>query len=232
MPFPNTINITQAVGVPGDFASYNPRHSVPSTQGGWVAGINGVAVGLFAWADPATETVVNNYGQGVPTGLIHRNMQVLLVTYLTEYGVTIPAGMGVGELFSGGDFFVKNAADSAVTVGQKAFANFGNGTIAFAATGATIAGATLTGTVSTTVLTVSAQSVNPILVGDLVIGLSPATYIASFGTGTGGTGTYNLTTSGATGTATGTTIWVETKWNALSFGAAGETIIISNTPNG
>ena len=67
------------------------------------------------------------------------------------------------------------------------------------------AGATITGTVTAGVLTVTAQSVNPIQVGDQVTGLSPTTYISSFGMGTGGTGTYNVTQTSPTGTATGTT---------------------------
>ena len=235
MSFPNTVNVTQAPGVAGDFASTNPRHSVPCSLNapyGWFAGSNGVTIGLFAWAD-STGTICSNNGQGAPSGFVHRNQQALLTVYLSEFGMTIPAGMGVGDLFSGGDFFCKNYGAGSVTVAQKAFANYANGTISFAATGATIAGATLTGTVSTTVLTVSAQSVNPILVGDLVIGLTPATYILSQASGTaGGTGTYNLSTSGATGTATGTTSWVETKWTACTAAATGELVVISNIANG
>ena len=141
MPFQSQIFTTQAPGVAGDFASTNPRHSALSIPGGFVAGPNGLTIGLFAWADTATGSILSNTGTGVPTCFIHRNLQALITTYLAEFGMTIPAGMGVGEMFSGGDFFVKNAGSNAVTIGMKAFANLTNGTITFAAPGATVTGA-------------------------------------------------------------------------------------------
>jgi hypothetical protein len=140
MAFQTSMQVTQAPGVAGDFASENPRHSQLSVPGGFVAGPNGVTIGLFAWADTATGTILSNTGTGLPTCFMHRNMQGMLTTYLQEYGMTIPAGMGVGEMFSGGDFFVKNAGASAVTIGMKAFANTTNGTVSFAAAGTTVAG--------------------------------------------------------------------------------------------
>ena len=140
MPFQSSVNVTQAPGVAGDFASANPRHSTPSVPGGFVAGPNGLTIGLFAWADTGTGTILSNTGTGLPTCFVHRAMQALITTYLSEYGMTIPAGMGVGEMFNAGDFFVKNAGASAVTIGMKAFANNTNGTISFAATGATVTG--------------------------------------------------------------------------------------------
>nr|WP_321986152.1 hypothetical protein [uncultured Lichenicoccus sp.] len=167
MAFQTTMNVTQAPGVPGDFASLNPRHSVPSVPGGFVAGANGVTIGLFCWADTATGTLLSNTGTGVPTGFLARTTtEGLNTTYLSDVGMTIPAGFGVGELFNGGDFWVKNAGTAAVTIGLKAFANLTNGTISFAATGSTVTGA------------------------------------------------------------------IETKWIAMSAGAVGELIKMSNTPLG
>jgi hypothetical protein len=55
-------------------------------------------------------------------------------------------------------------------------------------------------------------------------GVAALTYISSFGTGTGGTGTYNLTTTPGTiaaQAATGTS-WVETKFKALSLALINE----------
>ncbi len=144
MPFQTSVNLTQAPAVAGDFASANPRHSVLSVPGGFVAGAAGLTIGLFAWADSATGTVLLNSGTGAPTGFVHRDLQALITTYLAEYGMTIPAGFGVGELFNGGDFWVKDAGASAVTIGMKAFANNTNGTISFAAAGATVSGSTET----------------------------------------------------------------------------------------
>jgi hypothetical protein len=166
MPFQTQVNLTQAPGVAGDFCSANPRHSVLSVPGGFIAGTGGLTVGLFAWADTATGTVLLNTGTGVPTCFVHRAMAALITTYLSEFGTTIPAGFGVGEAFNGGDFWVKNAGASAVAVGMKAFANLTNGTVSFAAAGATVTGS------------------------------------------------------------------IETKWIAMSAGAAGELIKMSNTPLG
>jgi hypothetical protein len=166
MTFQTSVNMVQAPAVAGDFASVNPRHSVLSVPGGFVAGAGGVTVGLFCWADTATGTILLNTGTGVPTGFLHRNMQALNYVYLSDATMLVPAGMGIGDLFNEGDFWVHNAGASAVTIGMKAFANTTNGTISFAATGATVAGS------------------------------------------------------------------VETKWFAMSIGAAGELIKMSNIPLG
>lgn len=144
MPFQTQVYSTQAKAVAGDFSTANPRHSAISVEGGFVAGPNGLTVGLFAWADTATGTILSNSGTGAPTCFIHRELDGVITTYLAEYGMTIPAGMGVGNMFDGGDPWVKNAGAGAVTVGMKAFANNTNGTISFAAAGATVAGSTET----------------------------------------------------------------------------------------
>jgi hypothetical protein len=147
MAFQTALNVTQAPAVAGDFASSNPRHSMLSVPGGFVAGAGGVQVGLFAWADTSTGTILLNAGSGAPTGFIHRAMNALNQLYFTSADATtftIPAGMGVGELFDGGDFFVKNTGSGAVTIGMKAFASNTLGTVQFATAGATVTGFTET----------------------------------------------------------------------------------------
>jgi hypothetical protein len=144
MAFQTTINVTQAPAVAGDFASTNPRHSSLSTPGGFIAGGSGLTVGLFAWADSSTGTILSNTGTGAPTCFIHRCEQAMVTTYMGVASMVIPAGQGVGEMFDGGDFFVKNAGAGSTTIGMKAFANNTNGTISFAAAGATVAGSTET----------------------------------------------------------------------------------------
>lgn len=145
MAFQTTINVTQAPAVAGDFASANPRHSTLSVPGGFIAnGTNGVTVGLFAWADSSTGTILSNTGTGAPTCFIHRCENAMMTTYMGTVSMTIPAGQGVGEMFDGGDFYVKNAGAGATTIGMKAFANNTNGTISFAAAGGTVAGSTET----------------------------------------------------------------------------------------
>ena len=241
MPFPTSVNQFLAPAVAGDFASTNPRNSVIAGPGGLVAGTGGVTCGAFCWqaasaatvayvslSSTALNTVLGSTSQGAPTGFVARTpMAALITTYLAETSFVIPAGFAV-TAYNEGDFWALTPA--ACTIGQKVFASLVNGSIYPGTAGGTIAGATLTGTVATTVLTVSAQSVNPIVVGAKVVGLSPATYIASFGTGTGGTGTYNLTTSGATGTATGTTNYVETNFYFAQNNNANEITIISTSP--
>jgi hypothetical protein len=241
MPFPNSVNQFLAPAVAGDFASTNPRNSVVAGPGGLVAGDVGVTVGAFAWQAASSastayvslsstllNTVLGSSSLGLPTGFVARTpMAALITNYLGETSYVIPQGFGV-TAYNAGDFWAVTAA--ACTIGQKVFANLANGSIYPGTAGSTIAGATMTATVATTVLTVSAQSVNPIIVGAKVIGLTPTTYIASFGTGNGGTGTYNLTTSGATGTATGTTNYVETSFYIAQNNNINEITIISTTP--
>jgi hypothetical protein len=235
LPFQSIVNVTQAPGVAGDFASANPRHSALSVPGGFVSGPNGLTIGLFAWADTATGTILSNSGSGLPTCFVHRAMQALLTVYLSEYGMTIPAGMGVGEMFNAGDFFVKNAGASAVTIGMKAYANYANGTISFAATGTPPAGGAVTGSIAGTTLTVSAVTSGALAVGQPITGtgVTAGTVITALGTGTGGVGTYTVNnTQTVASEALTTSGGVETKWYAMSIGNAGELIKMSSTALG
>lgn len=75
----------------------------------------------------------------------------------------------------------------------------------FMGTGLTDATATFTGSISTTTLTVTAMlSGDPLLVGQFIdgTGVTNGTYITAFGTGTGGTGTYTVSTSQTAGSTT------------------------------
>ena len=136
MPFQTQVNITPAPAVAGDFASANPNASVLAGPGAFVAGTGGANVGVFGWAD--TSGLVTNAGSVVPTGFIHRDMQALIVTWLAEASMNIPAGQPV-TLMSAGDFWAKTLTTA--TVGQKVFAVLADGTIKTGAAGATIAGA-------------------------------------------------------------------------------------------
>ena len=144
MAFQTSMALTQSPGVAGDFCSVNPRNSALSVEGGYTAAPAGLTIGLFAWADTATGKILGNAGAGAPTCFVHRNLQAMITAYPSEFGMTIPSGFGVGEMFSAGDFWVKNAGTGAVAIGQKAFANNANGTVTFAAAGATVSGSTET----------------------------------------------------------------------------------------
>ena len=75
----------------------------------------------------------------------------------------------------------------------------------FMGTGSTDISATFTGSIATTTLTVTAMlSGDSLVVGQYIdgTGVTNGTYITAFGTGTGGTGTYTVSTSQSAGSTT------------------------------
>ena len=84
---------------------------------------------------------------------------------------------------------------------------------------------------TTSVMTVTAVTSGALAAGQLVqsSGVAAGTYITSLGTGTGGTGTYNLSTTPGTITptqATSTSSFIETPFSVLSPGNVGDVIKI------
>lgn len=82
-------------------------------------------------------------------------------------------------------------------------------------------------------MNVTAVASGSLHVNDVVSGgtITAGAYVKSFITGTGGTGTYLLTTSAAsTSGAVSVLAGVETKWFASSAGGVGELVIISANP--
>ncbi|WP_267550366.1 hypothetical protein [Rhizobium rhizogenes] len=204
-----SITTQPAVGVVGDFSSANPRFSTLAGPGAVVAGPSGLVIGRFAWLSysqvdgDGAPAAANNFGTGPVAGFVGRAQQGLITTYLSAYGMTIPAGFQ-STLFSGGDFWALNNGASAAQVGMKAYASFVDGSVTFAAAGApTTASATTsaiaagtaatgTGTVQGNVLTIASVT-NTIFVGAVVTGTGVATgsTIVSQISGTpGGAGTY------------------------------------------
>lgn len=144
MGFQSQVNVVPAPAVAGDFASTNPAMSIVNGPGAFVADTAGAVVGRFAWADTGTNTKVTNSGSGAPTGFVARMQQGVITAYLADNSMVIPQGMPV-TLFSEGDFWVKNTdASAASVIGNKVFASNTDGTIRFAAAGATVAGYTET----------------------------------------------------------------------------------------
>lgn len=151
--FPNQVNSTQAPGNAGDFASANPRATVLAGEGALVSGagvINGVAVqgaviGRFGWTtyqsidnDNAPGTV-NTFGAGAPQGLVARRQVGLITAYLSTAVAYLQSGFQIA-LYNEVDMWVVNAGATAAQVGQKAFANFGDGSASFAAANSTPSG--------------------------------------------------------------------------------------------
>lgn len=207
--FQTHTNQLQAPGIAGDFASANPRATALSSQyyntAGFQAGPNGLTIGLFCWLDPSTYSIASNSGSGVPNAFVHLETQALITTYLTAYGLTVPAGFPAGFLFDAGDFWVVNNGTNEAIPGMKAYANNSTGVATFAATGApTTAGsgdassiaagtASVTGSITNNILTVSAGSglkIGGILSGT---GVATGTRLINQLTGTtGGAGTYTV----------------------------------------
>ena len=147
MTFQQTVNVTQALAVEGQFASTNPRRSLLSVEGGFKAGAGGVFIAQFAWAD-ATNTLLSSTGSGAPSAFIANVLNGLNFAYFGTPGAAnffIPAGFPVGNAFTSGDFWVRNKGAGAVVIGMKAFAgNTNNSGTQFAAAGAVIANFTET----------------------------------------------------------------------------------------
>lgn len=152
--FPSQVNANQAPGIPGDFASANPRHTILAGEGGLVAGsgviagvsVPGAVVGRFCWTSyqsvdndnaPAT---LNTFGAGLPAGLVSRKQTGLITQYLATAVQYLLSGFQISG-WSHVDMWVTNAGSTAAQVGQKVFAVFADGTATFAAAGATPAGA-------------------------------------------------------------------------------------------
>ena len=234
--FQTSVGIQPAPAVAGDFATTNPRQTVLAGPGGLVAGAFGLTIGRFAWLQSApvdpnnAPTVANNFGSGLPAGIVHREMQGLITTYLTASGMVIPGGFAI-TLFKVADFWVKNDGTTQCLIGQKAFANLATGQVSFGAAGAAVGQAasvtasvaastfSVTGSIANNVLTVTAVGSGTIVAGATIsgTGIATGTKIVSQVSGTtGGVGSYlvsiadqtvaSTTVSGTYGTMTVTAV--------------------------
>jgi len=212
MNFQTFVGTQPAPAVAGDFASANPRFSVDAGPGGLVAGAAGVYVGRFAWWSFAqidsndTPAVVNNTGTGPVTGFVHREQQGLITTFLAESSMLIPSGFGM-TLMSGGDFWCVNDGATECLVGMKAYANYADGKVTFAAasspgtasgSASSIAAATssFTASIADNLMTVAAGGITGTIRPGTTIsgsGIASGTKIVSQVSGTaGGAGVYTV----------------------------------------
>ncbi len=246
MGFPRQVNVQAAPAVLGDFCDTNPRSTVNASAGAFVAGSSGVAVGLFAWAD-STNTMLNNYGAGAPTGFIHRAQQAIITAYLAETNLVVSPGFPVTAHNAGG-FWVVNSGSTTSAIGNKAYANNATGAVTFAATGNPPAGASVTGSIAANVvtgaiavnsatasiagvvMTVSAVAAGTVLAAGQTLagtGVDPSTSIVNQLTGTaGGTGTYTVSISQTVASTTVTASGGGLTVSAVTSGvlAVGQTI--------
>ena len=151
--FQTAVKVRFAPAVAGDFASANPRASMLAGPNALVAGAAGCTTGLFAWAistgsadiesgETDFYNTATNAGTGLPSGFVHREQQGLITAFLGSSGSTIPVGNLV-TLMTSGDYWVKNAGASAVTVGQKVFTSTLTGAVQTATAGSPLTGVLL-----------------------------------------------------------------------------------------
>jgi len=205
----SSVTTQPAPAVAGDFSDANPRYSVDAGPGGLVAGPNGLTIGLFCWASSSqidgdgAPAACNNFGSGNVTGFVGRAQQGLITTYLSDAGMTIPAGFET-TVYSAGGFWVKNNGATQAVHGNKAYASFANGQASFAASGApsqaTSSAASIaaeifsvTGSITGNVMTVTAVGSGTVYPGAAISGTNVAsgsTIVSQLSGTTGGIGTY------------------------------------------
>ncbi|MEN6533962.1 MAG: hypothetical protein ABFD89_09895 [Bryobacteraceae bacterium] len=207
MSFQNQIYPYSAPGVVGAIASMNPMATVKAGPGGLTAGTPGLVVGRFAWNTYAVAGgpgVANNTAGGVPRvpdGFISNQQQGLITTWLAANSLTIPSGIGITE-HDRGDFFAYSTLAEA-SIGQKVFANMFDGQILAAAAGAfptnsagtpVVISSATSASLTNYTLTINTITSGTVAVGQWVSGLNiaPGTYIESFGTFNGTSGTVFL----------------------------------------
>ncbi len=163
MGFPRQVNVLAAPAVLGDFCDSNPRATVDSGTGAFVAGANGVSVGTFAWADAANQTV-SNTGYGAPTGFVRRDQQSIITTYLADDTLLIAQGFPV-TVFNEGGFWVLNTGTTTSAIGNKAYANNATGQITFNVTGTPPTSASVTAQLYANLITDATLAANSITAG-------------------------------------------------------------------
>lgn len=173
MSFQKVVNIVQAPGVAGDFASTNPFSSVLTAAGGLVAPAGGLTVGNFFWVGPLGQTS-QSFVSGWQIAFLGRNEQALITEFLGEESLVVPEGFMVVGM-NGGDFFAYFAGGA--TAGAQVYAdettgqpemqttNSVTGSVGFAGTASL---ATVTGQGQLTIATITAASI--ITIGDVLTG--------------------------------------------------------------
>ena len=231
-----SVNSRAAIGLEGDFASANPRHSMVAISdfGGGVANTGKLISGASSLIDPSTgltETgliigrfgfarndtgVVTNSNPGVAyrVGFIHRDQVGILITRYAGRAVFYMQPGRELTIFDAGDFLARFAGGA--IPGQKVFASLQDGSAIAAAAGSTIAGGSVTATAGAvgTGSIANAAGVNTLTISALTSGVytvgTVLTSVAGSPTitalGTGTGGTGTYIVSGAPLTVASTTI--------------------------
>jgi hypothetical protein len=203
----------------------------------WVknAGANAVTIGMKAYANFSTGAVTfaatgNPPSQGSVTGSVAAS--TASVTGSISGDLLTVTAVGSGVLVNGATLSGTGVTAGTTIVAQASGTTGGIGTYYVSAL-QTVPSTTISATYGT--LTVTAVGSGSITVGDVLsgTGVTAGTYVSQFLSGSGGNGTYavssNTVVASTTIAATGA---IETKWYAQSAGAAGELVKMSSTPNG
>lgn len=191
MGFQSSVALNQGFGVVGEIVFEGPLRATPGVLKGTAANI---VVGRAFSIDPAD-------GQYTPGGAFNfggilSNPKALQSIGTTANGplaptLTVPEGT-IGEFVNMGLLVV--ALLNAANIGDKVTYATADGQLS-----ALPQAVSATGSITTTVLTVTAVASGsaPLAVGQVISGpnIVPGTTIISLGTGTGGTGTYNVSVS-------------------------------------
>lgn len=212
----------------------------------WVknAGTNEVTLGLKAYANNLTG-VATFAATGTPPAAASVTGSTAPVTATSVTGSIAPpptnstndsvltvTAVGTGTLYPGAVLSGSGVVSGTYITQQLSGAAGGIGTYGVSIP-QTVASTTITAAAAT--LTVTAVGSGVLGVGQTLTGnsLAAGTTITALGTGTGGTGTYIITPSQTVSSGTITAAAAtETKWIAMSTGAPGELIKISDHPLG
>lgn len=135
--YQKTVGTTQAIGVPGAFASINP---VISTPLGCIAGED-IEVGGFVWNANQPGYVQGGAPDGAaikPLGFVARTITNVIPVYGNMSTNKVNAGFNISVQVKG-DFYAASQTDAAT--GDKVFAVLSDGTIKTGASGSVIDGA-------------------------------------------------------------------------------------------
>lgn len=235
--FQNVVNAKAAPAVEGDFASTNPRSSVLAVEGNLVAGPAGVAVGKFAFVNPANQAVSNVYASGYQIGFLGRNQQGLITAFLADATQVVPPGFML-TLFDEGEFWARFG--NGATAGQEVYADEETGSAQSGSGTTSVTGAVgFTGTASLATVVAQAQMTlatitsGLVVIGDVISGTGTANNVVqSLASGVANTvgAVYNLSGAVTTEAAEAITTTSNTlNVTAISAGSLNVGDVISGT---
>lgn len=198
-------------------------------------GANIATPGMFAYANFATGAVTFAAANAPPTAVVTAAIaaSTFSVTGSITGNVLTVTGVNSGTLVAGATIAGGATVAGTQIVSQLSGAVGGIGTYALSIPEQTVVSGTITGTYGT--MTVSAVTSGVLIVGGAISGTSvvAGTQITQFLTGAGGIGTYAVNNNTVvSSTAITETLAAQTKWVALSAGANGELVKISDHPLG